>query len=84
MTHPTIHLNGTSKSELLENLIEAGAACQHAIKKVAETAPNGRDYYTQDRNAFKQANIEHHSRLDRLKAVLAELEEMMEHIAQHD
>lgn len=42
---PLIHMNGTSKRELLDQLRDVYHAVQEASQKLREAAPNQRDYY---------------------------------------
>jgi len=49
--------------------IERGGRC-------ALTAPNGRDYYVQDGEAWRKASAEHQYRMQRLNAVREELMEI--------
>lgn len=81
MKYPTVHLNGTSKGELLEQLQNAGAACRTAIQAVGNAAPNARDYYVQDAGAYTIAVAEHTRRLERLHAVHHELSEIANQVA---
>ena len=76
MTLPTIHLNGTSKDELLQQVCDANNALNAAISKLLEATPNARDYYPQGPDAFRSAQKEHHERYMRLQAVRGELEEL--------
>ena len=80
MMTPTIHLNGTSKESLTEALCEAVHAIHEAGRALAQTCPNGRDYYPQGNEAISTAMREHESRMDRLRAVVRELEEIAESI----
>lgn len=77
MRVPSVHLNGTSKDELIRQLEEAGLAIRDAIEKLQGAAPHGRDYYVQDtttkENAYREAAEEHRSRLVRMKSVLEEV-----------
>lgn len=77
---PTIHLNGTSKAALLDDLGEAAVAIDAAYRAVKQTAPNGRDYYPQGPLALGAALAEHEDRLRRLDAVKAEIEALMDAI----
>lgn len=77
MIIPTIHLNGTSKQRLIDDLVEAGSAIQLAQKALAAAGPNGRDYYPQGPAAFTAAVDEHDSRLDRLRSVYKEIEALV-------
>lgn len=74
MIIPTIHNNGTSGSILLQQVLDSKHALQEAVKALCQAAPNGRDYYPQGPDAFRQAQAEHISRYNRLVGVEAELE----------
>lgn len=80
-TLPTIHLNGTSARSLLEDCSDASHHVREALSALARFTPNGRDYYPQGDDAYTLARREHDSRMDRLREVLKELEEIGEHIA---
>lgn len=83
MIHPTVHLNGTSRSELMEGYANAAVAVQDAIAMVgAHAHPNGRDYYPQGPSAIATAMDEHASRIARLKAVHDELETLYVKLAE--
>ena len=86
MTHdlavPTVHLNGTAKAALLDQISEAIQALHQATDKLACAAPNARDYYVQaDESAFQTAAKQHAHRMLRLGAVIKELELIGEAIA---
>ncbi|HEU5463457.1 MAG TPA: hypothetical protein VFV82_04960 [Candidatus Binatia bacterium] len=81
MLKPTIHMNGTSREELLDQLCKAGAALRDAMGALAEASPNGRDYYVQGDGAIRQALAEHAARREKLAEVLKEIEELAEHVA---
>lgn len=80
MLFPTIHLNGTSREELVRRYTAACEAVRDALAQVVDAAPNGRDYYPQGDGAIKRAQQEHDSRCDRLRSVLRELEQITEAI----
>jgi len=80
LTHPTIHMNGTSKKELLEALQTAYLAIGEAKKALAQTSPNGRDYYPSGPDAINKAQDEHFDRMARLISVQKELAEIAEGI----
>lgn len=80
MTAPTIHSNGTAKQDLMDGLLKAHDAVGAALKLVAATMPNGRDYYTQGDWAFKAATDEHTARVLKLSQVKNELMAMAIHI----
>jgi len=81
MMKPTIHSNGTSRQELLDQVCNAGHAIQDAMTALAKATPNGRDYYVQDPGAIKIALEEHNSQATRLQSVLDELQELAIHIS---
>lgn len=80
MMVPTIHLNGTSAERLLEALEAAYIAVGEAQQKLAEAAPNGRDYYPQGADALYKAQDEHFARMQRLEDVKRELQEQVDAI----
>ncbi len=59
MLLPSIHLNGTSAEQLLEQACEAGNAVRAAIVALEAAGPNARDYYPQGDDAFTRARAEH-------------------------
>ena len=73
LTIPTVHMNGTSRDNLVNPLREAYKALRIALDKLAETAPNGRDYYPQGPDAINRAMDEYRSRQERLQSVQKEL-----------
>ena len=81
MEYPTIHLNGTSKQELIDQLCDACNALNDAASAIANTRPNGRDYYVQDDRNFPKALEEHSRRINLLISVRNELMQIAEHIA---
>lgn len=80
MIFPTVHLNGTSKDEMIDRLSDAGSAVHKAIDALIDARPNARDYYPQGPDAFAQADREHNERLTKLRAVYDELAQMHEHL----
>jgi hypothetical protein len=81
LTVPTVHLNGTSRKELLKQIEDAHAAVRNAIDKLCAAGPNGRDYYPQGPQAINHAVDEHSVRVQKLVSVQRELEELAEVIA---
>jgi len=73
---PYVHLNGTSREALLDQLREAKTAVEAARDAVGSAGPHGRDYYVISATAFDQAQRDHQSRMERLTSVLEELTEM--------
>ena len=80
MMLPTVHLNGTSKGELLQQLCDANSALSAALRALAEAAPNGRDYYPQGADAIGKAITEHTARLQAIKNVQKEILAIAEHV----
>jgi ferredoxin-NADP reductase len=79
MQKPSIHLNGTSAEALAKGYEDAAQAVWTAVKALEEAAPNGRDYYPQGPDAMMQATKEHLVRLDSMRKVYDELQDLYEH-----
>jgi len=79
---PRIHLNGTSGQTLFDEYEQALSYVRTAIKVMGQITVNGRDYYPISADATGIAIAEHRSRLDRLTAVAAELEEILTNISE--
>lgn len=80
MTFPTIHLNGTSATDLLEDYTKASVALSRAIAAVEHAGPNARDYHINGPQAFQDSRMQHESRLRRLLDVRGEIEAILENI----
>jgi hypothetical protein len=78
---PTVHLNGTGKDQLLEQVCEAVHALHEAGRALAAAAPNGRDYYLQTGDAIGSAMKQHEARMTKLREIIKELETIGEGIA---
>lgn len=74
---PRVHLNGTSKKELVDQTVKACAAAEKLLSALANMAPHGRDYYVIGGGVFPEAQKQHESRRDRVHSVLAELQVLM-------
>jgi hypothetical protein len=74
MMIPTLHLNGTSRAELIKQLTDASHALRIAIDALGDASPHGRDYYPQGPDAFRQAHDEHIARFGRLFDVKTEID----------
>jgi hypothetical protein len=77
---PVVHLNGTSKDELIKQLLDAGNALNAAVYKLGAAAPHGRDYYPLGDDAYKTARDQHLDRVKRIDAVMNELMYIAEEI----
>ena len=80
MMTPTIHMNGTSRNSLLDEINDAMRALSVALEKLALMAPNARDYYPQGEDAFGKARQEHANRLTSVRKVREELKTLAESI----
>lgn len=79
MRKPMIHMNGTPRAELHAGYSRAYDAVGEAIKAMQTTYPNGRDYYPQGAQACAEAAREHDRRVNDLRRILGELEELCLH-----
>ncbi len=81
LTVPSVHLNGTSREELLRQVHDAGQAVWQARDALAKSSPNARDYYPQGELAYPAARAEHDRRARALLGVQEELEVLAEAIS---
>jgi hypothetical protein len=77
---PTVHLNGTSAQNLFDDLNAAVEALRLGQRRMVEASPNGRDYYPQGDGALRNVMAQHERRCGDLVRMLAELEEMRDHV----
>jgi hypothetical protein len=70
---PMVHMNGTSKAELLEQQSDARQAIADAITALRKAAPHGRDYYPREGDAWSQAVLQHQNRVWKLQSVYDDL-----------
>ena len=77
---PTIHLNGTSAESLMEDLDNAYSVLNTALSALAQTAPNGRDYYVQAAGNMEKAQAQHYERMKKLQNVQRELQAIVDAI----
>lgn len=75
---PTVHLNGTGKQHLVQELLDAHKAVGAAILALHQVTVHGRDFYPQGPNAYGQARHEMDARLLTLHALQDELRQMFE------
>jgi len=80
MQLPQININGTERSDLLEDYMGARRALQHAVEALSAASPHGRDYQTAEPGAFYAAQREHADRILRVRQVMAEIETIAEHL----
>lgn len=62
MISPTIHLNGTSREQLVREYRELQAAYYRVIEAEVDLTVHGRDYYPQGEHAYRQARWAYLSR----------------------
>lgn len=84
MTKPTIHMNGTSLERLIDDNQRSIDALRNAIETMAQTGPNGRDYYPQGGNAMEDAQNEHRARMQKVQDVMRELETIGEYLGDEE
>jgi len=75
---PTVHLNGTDKQDLLNQLQEAIGSVEDAGKSLAKASPHLRDYYTQPKGEWNRAQDQHEARIVKLREIVKELETIAE------
>jgi hypothetical protein len=66
-TFPTLHLNGTGKTNLRDEYAAAYDAIDKAIDALAAATSNARDFYPQGAGAYYQARSERDAALDQLR-----------------
>ena len=76
MLTPTIHLNGTSKQDLLEQQKEILNATRDLLQVMRRATPNGRDYYPQGPDAGNQARDAFAERYITVSRMYDEFEEL--------
>jgi len=70
---PIVHLNGTSRKELVDLRCEFGRKLRDAVEALTAMSPNGRDYYPEP-GRLEKATAQHKRRLDTLHALYVEIE----------
>jgi len=73
---PIVHLNGTSRQMLMDELEEAYYALGNAYDKVKASGPNGRDYYLMA-GLFEKAVKQHTDRLEAIEGVRRSIAEQL-------
>lgn len=73
---PRVHLNGTSRGELVAQQRAVYEAAEALLDALRQATPNGRDYYPLGDEAFRRAREEHRGRMcqaDAIKEVAGEI-----------
>lgn len=73
MTCPRIHLNGTSRKELLDQYEQAYRALDAAFAMLRDAFPHARDYYVISETAYSVARYEHEQRMQALSRIKADM-----------
>jgi hypothetical protein len=82
MKFPTIHMNGTSGKDLLEQNLAVQDALRQLLVAMANAGPNGRDYYVQlQQDGFNVAQDEHHARLAKVRELFTDYDQLVENIS---
>ncbi len=69
MSLPTVHLNGTSREELVSQRLSVVTAIREAVVELRKAAPHGRDYYVQGPDAYNTARLIWEGRLAELEGI---------------
>lgn len=80
MTFPTVHLNGTSRSTLIDGYTAALEKAREAEWTFRNIEFNSRDYYPQGPNAWDCAVDDYVARLTDLQKVIQHLEKHLIHL----
>jgi hypothetical protein len=86
MIHPQVHLGGTAKQDLVDQWGDAYTALSRAVAVLQTAGPHSRDYFLSGQydydgiEAFRLASNEHADRVSKLASVMADLNELREHI----
>ena len=70
---PIVHMNGTSREDLVSQRCEALTAIRDAMGSLARMTPNGRDYYPVD-GLLQEAQEQHQRRYLLLRGLADEIE----------
>jgi len=79
---PIVHLNGTSKRELLAQISNANHALIAAVDALQKMSPNGRDYYLTGN--LKEAEKAHRDRVLKVMSVQTDIMAIGEAIADQE
>ena len=75
MVLPIVHLNGTSRDDLVEQRLAIVDALRLVANAIADGWPNDRDYYPQGQDAIQAARELWRGRLDTLDFMRQEIED---------
>ena len=78
---PTVHTNGTSRTDLIKGYEDAYYAIDKAMSALQAIEFNARDYYTQGTDAWPRARNARALHLDYLSRVKEHISEHLEHLS---
>ena len=84
MQKPTVHLNGTARSDLQAQFEGAYRALGDVIDVLKLAAPNARDYYVEGPDAYVRARDEHFARIKTVRDLREEYLELFESVERRD
>lgn len=70
---PVVHLNGTSRKELVQQRLDVAHALDAAFQALMQMTPHQRDYYVAAPDLWEQAIAQHARRVAILYALSAEI-----------
>ena len=76
---PLVHLGGTGRIGLREQYEAQRLAVFTALETLCQNRPHGRDYYPLEAGAYEKARKDHEDRINALRSVLRDFEELVEH-----
>ena len=80
MTLPTIHLNGTGKETLIEEIDQVYASMSKLMGDFADVTCHPRDYYPQGEDAYPAARQQRQEMFDKLVEVSAYIDALRYHL----
>jgi hypothetical protein len=80
MIYPTVHLNGTSKKELIEQWEKAHDKLLETFRFLKEATPHGRDYYKQGPNVIFEAVKQHDDMMLGVAKAISHSCQMLKHL----
>lgn len=80
LTLPLIHINGTSRDDLIRSYTAQYLSLKQAIRVFTDHPPHGRDYYPLGPSALNQAYTEYEHRIATLRGVLTDIDAILLHL----
>ena len=77
--HPIVHINGTSRCDLLQQVLDVRSALSKVRDAMCAATPHARDYYvSRDPDLYRKAREQHFKRLGLIEALFTEYETLAE------